>query len=218
MSHEMRQRLNSVIEAAQLNLNRCLAAIKSDGGLTQERYVRLLSYQYHLTSGVQRHFLAAAAHPDLAHRRGLRRFLFEFANEEELHFEIAHKDLANLGHEPLPCPLDVKLWWSYFDGLVMERPFVRLGATCILENIAGKAGDLIGELFRAAAFLGPRNTRFIEIHKHDERLPHGEQILQALDEGNLEERHWRDVLQGAEEAQIMYIRFVEWAFFSKKAA
>lgn len=62
-----------------------------------EHYVRSLSKQYHLTRGVQRYFLVAAAHHDLAKRKRLRRFLVDFANEKELHYLVAASDLRKLG-------------------------------------------------------------------------------------------------------------------------
>src|SRR5690606_16063508 len=108
---------------------------KQGDGLPLEAYRRYLSMQYHLTKGVQRHFMICASHPDFAHRPKLREFLFHFAEEEELHFKVAEKDLENLGSRPLPIPLDTRIWWAFFDTQVYERPLVRLGATCILENI-----------------------------------------------------------------------------------
>jgi hypothetical protein len=203
--------IKKVVKAGQAEFRAYLEAAEGDGGLSRERYVRYLSMQHHLTNGVQRHFFAAASHPDLAHRRQLRRFLVEFANEEELHYQIAAKDLEALGVEPLPPPLDVKLWWAYFDKVVHDRPFLRLGATCILENIAGTAGDVITRLFAAAPYLTPRNTRFFTIHRHDETLPHGDQILAALEAAGLDPRHFDDLQEGAETGLTIYLRLARWS-------
>jgi hypothetical protein len=209
----------AVVTAAQAAFRSRLERLEQhEGGLTKERYVRFLSMQYHLTNGVQRHILTAAAHADLAHRRSLRKFLFEFANEEELHYEIARRDIENLGVEPAACPLDVKLWRAYFESIIVQRPFVRLGATCILENLAGTSGEIITRLFAAAPYLNPRNTRFFTIHRHDETLPHGDQIIEALEAAKLEDRHMVDLVEGAETGATIYMRLVEWSLEDGVAA
>src|SRR5580700_6565557 len=99
--------LHSIIKRAQEEFGILLKAAIERGPVTIEQYVRYLSMQYHLTKGVQRYFITAAGHSDLARRRKLRKFLFEFANEEELHFVVAGNDLHKLGKEPLPEPFDV---------------------------------------------------------------------------------------------------------------
>ena len=188
-----------------------------EGGLTEERYVRYLSMQYHLTRGVQRHFMICASHSDMVRRPKLREFLIHFAIEEELHYKVAEKDLANMNREPGESPLDVRLWWMYFDGLVTERPFLRLGATCILENLSGGAGETITRLFKAAAYLTPKNTKFMVIHQHGDELPHGDQILEAMHAANLEPRHWADLVEGARVGAILYFRMAEWALNGAEA-
>ena len=178
--------------------------------MTEDVYVRYLSFQYHLTKGVQRHFLTLAAHPSLAGKRKLREFLFRFGLEEEPHFKVAESDLARLGHEPQPCPIDVSLWWAYFDRIVLERPFVRLGATCVLENLGAGAGALGHQLLDEAPYLDDRNTRFLQIHFH-EALPHGDQIIAALRSVRLSEQDIADLIEGAHIGSIMYLRMADWA-------
>ena len=129
--------------------------------------------------GVQRDFLKVAGHPRLSGKAGLRSFLFKFGLEEEAHYKVAEIDLDRMGEKPLPCPLDVSLWWAYFDQIVEHRPFVRLGATCVLENLGAGAGALGHRLLDEAPFLNKGNTRFLTIHFH-ELLPHGDQIINAL--------------------------------------
>ncbi|MGQ0621191.1 MAG: iron-containing redox enzyme family protein [Panacagrimonas sp.] len=203
-------RLTAVIERAQHEFAVLLSAALQGGPLGLEVYVRFLSMQYHLTRGVQRYFIVAAAHADLARRKGLRRFLFEFANEEELHYLVAANDLRKLGRDPLPEPFDVTLWHAYFRPLVAERPFIRLGAACILENIsAGAARPLVRQAL-STPFLTRDNTKFLVLHQH-ETLPHGEQMVQALVDGNLGPQQIEDVLDGARKGLVMYLRMAEWA-------
>ena len=109
------KRIQLAIEEAQAKFASLFAASLNNGPASHEQYVRYLSFQYHLTRGVQRYFFVAMAHPDFARRRKLRKFLFEFGNEEELHYLVAGKDLRALGLDPLPEPFDVTLWHSYFD-------------------------------------------------------------------------------------------------------
>ncbi len=205
-------KLMTLIENAQRLFKTKLEAIlNSPDGLTEEQYVRYLSMQYHLTKGVQRHFFQMAGHADFARRRSFRKFLVEFANEEELHYEIALNDLKGMNRTPLECPVDVTLWWAYFDSIVGTRPFVRLGATTILENIAATSSDVIKRLFARASYLNEQNTRFFTIHQHDETLPHGAQILDALKGGRLEPSHWNDLIQGAQIATHLYLRMADWS-------
>jgi hypothetical protein len=198
------------VEHAKQVFHRELSHLAGHGGMTTAVYCRYLSFQYHLTNGVQRHFLAIAAHPSLSGRRKLRDFLYQFGLEEEPHYDIARHDLEALGETPLPCPLDVRLWWAYFDELIRTRPFVRLGATCVLENLGAGAGALGHRLLADAGFLTESNTRFMRIHFH-EQLPHGDQIIAALGSVPLHEQEILDLVEGAKIGATLYIRMARWA-------
>jgi len=198
-------RLLTVIAEAQDEFRSMLERVEARGGLTLDIYVKYLSMQYHLTKGVQRHFLTVAAHPSLVGRRKLREFLFDFALEEEPHYRVAERDLAGLGRTPLECELDTALWWAYFDRVVQARPFVRLGTTAVLENLGIGAGELGHQLLRDATFLTPATTRFLEIHFH-EILPHGDQILAALGNASLPDHEVEDLVEGALTGSRMYLR------------
>ena len=205
----------SVIHQVQADFLKILTELQATGGLTQERYVRFLSMQYHLTNGVQRHFFAMAANPAMAAKKSLRRFLLNFGDEEETHFQIAQKDIENLGQEILPVNLDVRLWWAFFDRIVNERPFIRLGATCILENISTGSGDIIKKLIGESGYLNPRNTRFLVIHQHED-LPHGAQIIEALEAADLNRDQLADLLNGAKWGSTMYLRMFHWVVTGKE--
>jgi hypothetical protein len=180
------------------------------GGLTAEMYQRFLSMEYHLTRDVQRYFMTAAAHHDMVAYKRLRAFLLKFAAEEELHYVVAANDLREMGLPILDTPFDVALWHSYFKHEVVHRPFVRLGAACVLENLSNpQTRDMQRNLLKAA-FLTPRNTKFLVLHMH-ESLPHGEQILDAMGCENLQPRHLGDLLLGARRGATVYLRAAEWA-------
>jgi hypothetical protein len=205
----MFQNLELIIKTAQTRFCDMLDHVSETGGLTLERYSRFLTMQYHLTNGVQRHFLAIAANPELTNRRRFRDFLYNFALEEEPHYLIAAKDLENLGLKPGECPLDVKLWWAFFDTQVYTKPFIRLGATCILENISVGADGRISSLLASSSFLNPRNTRFLIIHRHVE-IPHGDQILEALRQAHPNEAQIADLEEGARIGSAIYLRLFHW--------
>lgn len=198
------------VETAQKLFRSKVETMKASGGLTKDRYCRFLSMQYHLTKGVQKHFMAIAANSVTARKRNLRKFLINFAQEEEFHFEIAKADLKDLGMEPLDIPFDTQLWWNYFDSIIQTRPFIRLGATCILENIADGSSDVLDELIKSSGFLTPKNLRFLMIHRHGPNLAHGDQILEALAGADLTEQELQDVFLGAQRATVFYMRFSHW--------
>jgi hypothetical protein len=185
---------------------------RSTGGtdFTIEGYHRYLSMQYHLTKGVQRYFLTAAAHSSLSRMRRLRRFLFDFANEEELHYLVAAKDIRALGRAVLPEPFDVQLWHAYFTQEVVSRPFVRLGAASVLENLSSPENRSMLARLLKADFLSVTNTKFFVLHMH-ETLPHGDQLLDALGAEVLDDQQLADLVEGARKGGVLYLRMVDWA-------
>ncbi len=194
------------IESSQQGFKEMLGEIDKTGGLTRERYSRFLNMQYHLTNGVQKHFFALAGHKVVGKKKGLREFLVRFANEEEHHYAVAQNDMKELGWVPQETPLDVKLWWLYFDSVILDKPFQRLGATCILENIAGTSGDVMNSLIGKSDFLNPRNLKFLTIHRHGPNLDHGNQILEAIKNADLTKDEYQDLLVGADIAITLYMR------------
>jgi hypothetical protein len=201
-----------IVEQAKAAFHAMLVRFgNTNAGLTVETYHRYLSMQYHLTRLVQRHFFAAAGHHSLMDRKKLRDFLVNFANEEEPHYLIAQNDLRKLSLEPLPCPLDVALWQDYFLTRVADRPFHRLGATCVLENLGAGAGETGRLMLNNAPFLTVENTRFLDIHFH-EVLPHGDQIIAALTSVALTPEEIEDARRGAIVGSIFYLRLAQWVF------
>ncbi len=200
----------SIRTAQNLLAEKLLQFLLTDS-FTHVHYGRYLSMQYHLTKGVQAHFLTAAGHGDFFRRRKLREFLFTFANEEESHYLLAFHDLEALEQPLHPMPFDVELWHEYFGRLAATRPFVRLGATCILENISGgSVAPHLGELLQAP-FLNQENTTFISVHTH-ETLPHGEQFIAHLSSAGLDHRHVMDLVEGASKGGVLYLRMLDWVF------
>jgi len=201
----------SIVSKAKEIFRHKLEAVEKSGGLTLEQYVRYLSMQFHLTKDVQRHFFIAASHPSLATKGKLRDFLVAFGLEEEMHYRIASKDIENLNQQMLPTPLNVKLWWAYFDSIIYSHPFVRLGATCVLENLGSGGSTVVKRLLKNAPFINERTSRFIQIHLHEE-LPHGDWIINVLQSVELDSSNLADLNEGAEMGATLYLRMVDWAF------
>lgn len=202
--------LRTQIATAQALFAQLLESAVQTGPVSVDQYCRYLSMQYHLTRDVQAYFFAIAANSALARRRRLRRFLCEFANEEELHYLVAGNDLLALGRKPLPEPFDVTLWHSYFRGVVATRPFIRLGAAAILENLAAGVAREPARRALSAPFMTRDNTKFLVLHQH-ETSPHGEQILEALEAAALTDAELGDLVLGARQGTVLYLRMARWA-------
>lgn len=198
-----------VVDRAIEIFGRMLEQLESRGGFTKDIYVRYLSMQYHLTKGVQYPFTAIAAHQCMVGKRKLRDFLYHFALEEEPHYLLARNDVEALGERVLNCPLDTALWWAFYREKVYSRPFIRLGATCVLENLGPGVKDIGRALFAEADFITPSCMTFFEIHFH-EALPHGDQIVTALTSVDLSDDEIEDCRVGAVLGATMYLRMVNW--------
>jgi hypothetical protein len=66
-------------------------------------------------------------------------------------------------------------------------------------------------LLEAAPFLNDRNTRFLQIHFHED-LPHGDQIIAALSSVTLSPDEDADLAAGARIGATCYLRLARWAF------
>ena len=183
-------------------------------GLERDQYVRYLQMQYHLVKDVQKQFFEIAAHPDIFAKKKFSDFLVDFGKEEGPHFKMAERDLNNLEAPLGEAPLDVKLWWSYFGNVIKTKPLVRLGGTCVLENVGSAVGDLIDEALAKSPFLNPKNTTFLILHKH-EVVDHGNEILDAVEAANLNEEETQDILRGIEDSQALFFRMFHWVLKGK---
>lgn len=202
--------LRTQIASAQGLFAQVLEGALRTGPVSVQQYCRYLSMQYHLTKDVQTYFFAIAANSALAKRRKLRRFLCEFASEEELHYLVAANDLLAFGRRPLPEPFDVTLWHSYFRGIVAARPLVRLGAAAILENLSAGVAREPARRALSAPFMTRDNTKFLVLHQH-ETNPHGEQILEALEAERFTAPELGDLFLGARQGTVLYLRMAKWA-------
>lgn len=178
-------------------------------GLEKDQYIRYLQMQYHLVRDVQKQFFEIAGHHDIFDKRKFSEFLIEFGTVEGPHFKMAARDLKALDADLGTAPLDVKLWWSYFEKLIKEKPLFRLGGTCVLENVGSAVGDLIDAALAKSPFLDQKNTTFLILHKH-EVLNHGDEIIEAIENAQLSESELGDIKIGIEESKVLFFRMFHW--------
>ncbi|MBN9538211.1 MAG: hypothetical protein BGN99_20340 [Alphaproteobacteria bacterium 65-37] len=210
MDHVTLSTLERSIRTAQLHLAELLATSVNGRATTPDPRARYLSFQFHLTRDVPTYFMAIAGHRDLAWRRKLRDFLYRFANDEELHHQAVAQDLLALGLTPPPISADVELWHGYFRSVVGERPFVKLGAAAILQTISdGPARRWVRQILQGDS-PSESAARPAMLYRSD-GPPHGMPILTALRDAALEQRHFHDLVEGAESGTALYLRMVEWA-------
>lgn len=212
--------MNNIREAVASVNNEFRQQILNSGiaknGFTIDQYTRYLQMQYHLVKDVQKQFYQIASHPNIFPKNGFRNFLIEFGTEEGPHFRMAERDLKNLDYGIGESPLDVKLWWCYFDKVVQEKPLMRLGGTCILENIGSAVGDLVDAAISKTPFLNKGNTTFLVLHKH-EVVNHGDLILDELEKANLSDDELVDVRGGLDECRPMVLRIFHWVLYGEES-
>jgi hypothetical protein len=142
--------------------------------VTPERYREVVSICYHYTRASGTQLERAAA---LAPNEDLRAFFAEMAEEESDHFRLAEADLAALGsgiEEGRPAA--VQRFEEYWNGIGRANFFEFLGATYVLENLAGRLRE--GTLAALAGLgLTRRQSRFVLTHLEAD-VEHGERVAE----------------------------------------
>ena len=142
--------------------------------VTPGRYRAALSVCYHYTraSGAQ---LERAA--DLAPSEDLRDFFAEMADEERDHFRLAEADLGALGGRIEESrPAAVQRFAEYWSAIGRANYFEFLGATYVLENLAGRLREGAVSALTALG-LSRRQSRFVLTHLEAD-VEHGERIAE----------------------------------------
>lgn len=206
--------MTSTREAIRATLSASLERLRAvlepfaASGISKMAYTQYLSDQAFMVRDVCPQMLAVASSPELAGRNSLRRFLIELALEEEAHHEIARTDLQSLDVEVRPPSLDARLWHLYSSALATSKPFQRLGVSVVLENSGAVVGSVVRTILAESPFLNAGNTKFVRAHLHDD-IPHGEQLLRALDDGELDNSEIRTLETGIEDAGTMLARLLQ---------
>lgn len=208
--HHSSDELEYLIERAQRAVAALTAEYMELNGSILPGYQKFLSAHYHLTRGVQKQFFRLSSSPRLARNHGLRQFFMRIAEPDQMHFVRAAEDLQALGMEALPEPLDVALWRSYFENSVDNRPFLRVGAALVLENAMTGAGRETAARLINGAFMTERNTGLLRLMHRGGPL-HAEPLIEALAMAELDETEVSDLIMGARQGTVLYLRILNWA-------
>lgn len=187
-----------------------LEAVAADQDAGRQFLIRSLSLQHGLAKGERRRYLAMAAYFELLGASQLRDLLYRWAVETELYDDEARFELHAMDEEPLDCPLDAKLWGAYFDGIVLERPYVTLGATYALACLQTEAASS-GRRLANEAPLPHESDSYARHGGSVAKSTRGSQIVEALRVSELDEDEWSDVVEGARTGGILGLRMARWA-------
>jgi hypothetical protein len=161
--------------------------------VTPEQYRSILSLCYHYTlpSGAQ---LERAA--ELAPEEDLREFFASMADEEREHFRLAEADLAAMGSAVRGGPDVVVRFADYWNGITTANYFEFLGATFVLENVAGRLRE---QALAALAAMGltRRQSRFVTTHLEAD-AEHGARVRDYC--ARYANRHGPTLIAGARNA------------------
>ena len=69
---------------------------------------------------------------------------------------------------------------------------------------------MVRQIFANSGFINRENSTFLILHLH-ETLPHGEQILSALESVPLDTDQLADLAEGARIGAVLYLRMSDWA-------
>lgn len=187
-----------------------LDAVTANQEAGRQFLIRSLSLQHRLAKGERRRFLAMAAYFELLGSYELRNLLHRWAVEVELHDDVARFELQEMDEKPHDCPLDAKLWGAYFDGIVLQRPFVTLGATyalaCLQCEAAASGRRLASEeaLPHESECNGQRSAEAAGSLR-------GSQIVEALQSDQPDHDELADIAEGVRTGTILGLRMARWA-------
>jgi hypothetical protein len=182
-----------VVEAARSRFHLLLADLAARGGLTLEQYRRYVVVRRYLTRTIRQEFLTVASHPRLADRRTLRDFLIRIAVEDEPEIDDRFGSLSARPCDDTECPLDVRLWSTCFQEVAPVRPFLALGAACVLQHLGTEPNH------------GAEGEALVGMTARGDRMRH------ALEAVPLMPAEIDDLAQGAADGAVMYLRMERWA-------
>ena len=179
---------------------------------SREFYVKFLSLHFHMINGSARHLMLIASHKDLTHRARLRGFLIDFALQHEKDHLLAESDLRQLGNKILPATLDIKLWWSYFNNIVEQRPFIRLGAAFTFEQAICQMTPMLEKIQDQCNFITPRSSQYLSLLVSPQYIERSQKLWEALQTSHLNVSQISDMQLGASECGTLYERMSQWIF------
>jgi hypothetical protein len=161
---------------------------------TLARYRAVLSACYFYTRRSGEQLSRAALSAPTAQ---LRSFFETMAREEGWHFHLAERDISGVQAQVLPSPPAAVISFAeYWDSIPPERFFEYLGATFVLENLAGQVATRVRAALDQLG-LEPHQTRFLLTHLEADD-DHGRQIADLC--RAFFPQHRDDILAGARAA------------------
>ncbi|BBO31681.1 hypothetical protein [Lacipirellula parvula] len=175
------------------------AASRHTGG---DFLARMLSLRVAMSRAMRRRYRALATQFDLAGQGGVCRLLEQWGDSAELHEREAECELWAADAEPLPAPLDARLWNAYFDEISVARSCEALGAAAAWESLSGAAVALGRQQLAASRFAtSPRRAE-------DAR---GAELLTAIRSEAWDAEQLAELAEGAVAGRVMALRMTRWA-------
>lgn len=175
------------------------AASRHAGG---DFLVRMLSLRVAMSETTRRRYRALATQFDLAGQGVICNLLDQWSASTELHEREAECELWATEAEPLPAPLDARLWDAYFDQLAVERPCEALGAAAAWESLSGAAVALGRQQLAASRFAtSPRRAEEAR----------GAELLTAIRSEDWDAEQIAELSAGASVGRVMSLRLMRWA-------
>jgi hypothetical protein len=175
---------------------------------SRELLVRTWSLRWSLAQGARRRWLALAAQFDFAGYGELCELISLWAVDDECCERVAEAALWELGADALAAPLDAKVWDAYLDAIVIEKPWLTLGAMGAWE-----------ELSVAAIELGGRSggLKLLAAVQDDAGTSRGSELAETLRGAALEPEETEELLEGISVAGVMGLRMMRWALGREEA-
>lgn len=200
----------SLHQAAETHRRRLCGMLRTFAvaGFQAGQYPRLLGAHWHLLGALAEGALATAAHDWARARPALRTPLIRLGLRWESCRELAAEDLAHLGVDAGPPPIDVTLWRLWHARLLVEDlPTAFIGAAAVQDQLlTGVAADALRDSL-AGAKIPPHARRCIDLLATDAG-EHLEPLLSALQAADVDEDLERGLWLGAHSAGLMLLRLV----------
>jgi len=164
--------------------------------------VRTLSLRVAMSGAMRRRYRALATQFDLLGQGSVRCLLEQWSASAELHEREAECELWATDAEPLPAPLDARLWDAYFDEISVVRPCEALGAAAAWESLSGAAVALGRQQLAASRFAtSPRRAEEAR----------GAELLTAIRSEDWDAEQIAELSAGASVGRVMSLRLMRWA-------
>jgi hypothetical protein len=177
------------------------------GRVTMEDYHCILNRIYHQSKTSPLTFALAAVSCQNKYWT-LQSYLLHHAEEEKTHWQWTLSDLKGTGFSGLSPDLtypdtvtSAYIAFNYYVSTYM--PVARLGIAMMLETLGANYGRRIAESLMKSLSLKPNQVVFAYGHG-DTDVEHSEEMMKVLDQAQLSDADWRDMIYAAKTAGALY--------------